>query len=154
MGFRLQMSRQKSETSMKSRMSRDGSISHLNGCKRQKDRDLRDNITEKNRLVLYNIRASRQKVVCWLYIIFWRFLMSQVVTLLWIWKLSWNWAYHGVNVSPWGSTVCIWILQCDADLYSAWVWTMLLFKPRSWCVYCPMGTMTQLICKGKMRIEK
>ena len=27
--------------------------------------------------------------------------------------------------------------------------TMVLFKPRSWCVYCPMGTMTQLICKGK-----
>ena len=26
---------------------------------------------------------------------------------------------------------------------------MLLFKPRSWCVYCPMGTMTQLICKAK-----
>lgn len=23
------------------------------------------------------------------------------------------------------------------------------FKPRSWCVYCPMGTMTQLICKAK-----
>lgn len=27
--------------------------------------------------------------------------------------------------------------------------TMVLFKPRSWCVYCPMGTMTQLICKAK-----
>ena len=27
--------------------------------------------------------------------------------------------------------------------------TMLLFKPRSWCVYCPMGTMTQLICKAR-----
>ena len=26
---------------------------------------------------------------------------------------------------------------------------MVLFKPRSWCVYCPMGTMTQLICKAK-----
>ena len=24
---------------------------------------------------------------------------------------------------------------------------MALFKPRSWCVFCPMGTMTQLICK-------
>lgn len=23
--------------------------------------------------------------------------------------------------------------------------TMILFKPRSWCVYCPMGTMTQLV---------
>lgn len=29
--------------------------------------------------------------------------MSQVVTLLWIWKLSWNWAYHGENVSPWAA---------------------------------------------------
>jgi hypothetical protein len=28
---------------------------------------------------------------------------------------------------------------------------MLLFKPRSWCVYCPMGTMTQGICKLKNR---
>ena len=27
--------------------------------------------------------------------------------------------------------------------------TMLLYKPRSWCVYCPMGTMTQLICQAK-----
>ena len=27
--------------------------------------------------------------------------------------------------------------------------TMILFKPRSWCVYCPMGTMTQLICRIK-----
>ena len=24
-------------------------------------------------------------------------------------------------------------------------------QPRSWCVYCPMGTMTQLICKAKNR---
>ena len=31
--------------------------------------------------------------------------------------------------------------------------TMVLLKPRSWCVYCPMGTMTQLICRGKHRGE-
>ena len=29
--------------------------------------------------------------------------------------------------------------------------TMLLFKPRSWCVYCPMGTMTQVICELKCK---
>ena len=29
--------------------------------------------------------------------------------------------------------------------------TLLLFKPRSWCVYCPMGTITQLICRWKHR---
>ena len=27
--------------------------------------------------------------------------------------------------------------------------TMALFRPRSWCVYCPMGMATQLICKVK-----
>ena len=29
--------------------------------------------------------------------------------------------------------------------------TMLLYKPKSWCVYCPMGTMTQLISKSKYK---
>ena len=28
---------------------------------------------------------------------------------------------------------------------------MALFKPRSWCVFCPMSTMTQTICKIKTR---
>ncbi|MFR6361903.1 hypothetical protein [Amedibacterium intestinale] len=26
---------------------------------------------------------------------------------------------------------------------------MLLYRPRTWCAYCPMGTMTQTICKLK-----
>lgn len=45
----------------------------------------------------------------------------------------------------------LWILQCDADFHRFFGGgvTMVLFKPRSWCVYCPMGTMTQLICKVK-----
>jgi len=32
--------------------------------------------------------------------------------------------------------------------------TMVLFKPRSWCVYCPMGTITQLISKVKYNPNK
>ena len=31
--------------------------------------------------------------------------------------------------------------------------TMVFFRPRSWCVYCPMGTMTQGICQLKHRKE-
>lgn len=27
--------------------------------------------------------------------------------------------------------------------------TNTLFKPRTWCSFCPMGTMTQMICKIK-----
>ena len=28
---------------------------------------------------------------------------------------------------------------------------MALFQPRTWCSFCPMGTMTQTICKLKAR---
>ena len=28
---------------------------------------------------------------------------------------------------------------------------MVLFRPRSWCAFCPMGTMTQSICKLRNR---
>ena len=34
------------------------------------------------------------------------------------------------------------------------VLTMLAYKPRSWCVYCPMGTMTQMICRMKAGAKK
>lgn len=73
--------------------------------------------------------------------------LRQVVTLLWTFKLPWHWAYHGTAVAPW-------VVQFGFGFYSVMLTstvlgmiTMVFFKPRSWCVYCPMGTMTQLICK-------
>ena len=75
--------------------------------------------------------------------------LKQVVTLLWTFKLPWHWAYHG-SALPAGA------VQFAFGFYSVMLTstvlgllTMVLFKPRSWCVYCPMGTMTQLICKAK-----
>lgn len=75
--------------------------------------------------------------------------LRQVVKLLWTFKLPWHWAYHAASVKPW-------VAQFAFGFYSVMLTstvlgfiTMLLFKPRSWCVYCPMGTMTQLICKAK-----
>ena len=77
--------------------------------------------------------------------------LKQVVQLLWTMKLPWHWAYHGTLIAPW-------VAQFSFGFYSVMLTstvlgfvTMLLFKPRSWCVYCPMGTMTQLICKAKKR---
>ncbi|MCM1988302.1 4Fe-4S binding protein [Oceanirhabdus seepicola] len=74
--------------------------------------------------------------------------MKEVVTLLWTFKMPWNW----VNVS----TVTPWIAQFAFGFYSVMLTstilgliTMALYKPRSWCVYCPMGTMTQGICTLK-----
>lgn len=75
--------------------------------------------------------------------------LKQVVKLLWTFKLPWHWAYHGTAAAPW-------VVQFSFGFYSVMLTstvlgliTMLLFKPRSWCVYCPMGTMTQLICRTK-----
>lgn len=75
--------------------------------------------------------------------------LHQVVKLLWTIKVPWNFAYHGTLIAPW-------VAQFSFGFYSVMLTstilgllTMVLFKPRSWCVYCPMGTMTQLICKAK-----
>ena len=75
--------------------------------------------------------------------------LRQAVTLLWTFRLPWNWAYGGQAPAPW-------IAQFAFGFYSVMLTstvlglvTMILFKPRSWCVYCPMGTMTQLICRAK-----
>ncbi len=74
--------------------------------------------------------------------------LTETVTLLWTFKLPWHWANH-TRVAPW-------IAQFAFGFYGVMLTstvlgflTMGLFKPRSWCVYCPMGTMTQGICKIK-----
>lgn len=71
--------------------------------------------------------------------------LNKAITLLWVWKLPWNW----VNTS----FVTPWVAQFAFGFYSIMITstilgliTMMLYKPRSWCVYCPMGTMTQGIC--------
>ncbi len=77
--------------------------------------------------------------------------LRQTVTLLWTFKLSWHWAYHGTLLSPGTAQFAFGFYSIMLTSTILGLATMILFKPRSWCVYCPMGTMTQLICKGKAR---
>lgn len=79
--------------------------------------------------------------------------LRQVVTLLWTFKLPWEFAYVNTNLP-------LWVSQFAFGLYSIMFTssvlgfiTMVLFRPRSWCAYCPMGTMTQCICTVKKNIE-
>lgn len=74
----------------------------------------------------------------------------EVVTLLWVFKLPWQWTNT--------SFVSAGIAQFAFGFYGVMLTstvlgliTMVVYKPRSWCVYCPMGTMTQGICKIKYR---
>lgn len=75
--------------------------------------------------------------------------LGEVVTLLWTFRLPWHWAYHGTAVAPWVAQFAFGFYSVMLTSTVLGVLTMALFKPRSWCVYCPMGTMTQLICKAK-----
>jgi hypothetical protein len=74
--------------------------------------------------------------------------LRQVVTLLWTFKLPWHWAYP-VTVTPWVAQFAFGFYSVMLTSTVLGLITMALFKPRSWCVYCPMGTMTQAICKLK-----
>ena len=75
--------------------------------------------------------------------------LKQAVTLLWTFKLPWQWAYHGTLFHPGVAQFAFGFYSVMLTSTVLGLITMALFKPRSWCVYCPMGTMTQLICKVK-----
>ena len=75
--------------------------------------------------------------------------LKQAVTLFWTFKLPWHWAYHGTLFSPGVAQFAFGFYSLMLTSTLLGLITMVLFKPRSWCVYCPMGTMTQMICKIK-----
>lgn len=77
--------------------------------------------------------------------------MKEIVKLLWTFKLPWNFAYHGTLFAPWVAQFAFGFYSVMLTSTVLGLITMMLFKPRSWCVYCPMGTMTQGICKLKNR---
>jgi polyferredoxin len=78
--------------------------------------------------------------------------LKEAVTLLWAFKFPWDWADTSM-VAPWMAQFAFGFYGVMLTSTLLGLLTMLLFKPRSWCVYCPMGTMTQGICQIKHRKE-
>lgn len=79
--------------------------------------------------------------------------LKEIVTILWTFKVPWTFAYKGTVISDG-------IAQFAFGMYSIMLTssilgfiTMLLYRPRSWCTYCPMGTMTQGISKLKKGVK-
>lgn len=75
--------------------------------------------------------------------------LKQAVKLLWTFTLPWRFAYHGTLFAPWVAQFAFGFYSVMLTSTVLGLITMILFKPRSWCVYCPMGTMTQSICRLK-----
>lgn len=74
--------------------------------------------------------------------------LSASITLLWTVRIPWFVKSGAPD----------WILQFAYGFYSLMltstmlgILTMLVYKPRTWCVYCPMGTMIQMVCRVKKR---
>lgn len=73
--------------------------------------------------------------------------LTEAIKLLWTFRIPWDWAYTA-GAAP------DWVAQFSFGFYSLMLTStiigllvMILFKPRTWCSFCPMGTMTQAICK-------
>lgn len=79
--------------------------------------------------------------------------LDQTVSLLWTFKLPWHWAYSA-NAAPGFAQFAFGFYSIMLTSTVLGIITMILYKPRSWCVYCPMGTMTQGICLLKNRRER
>ena len=76
--------------------------------------------------------------------------LQPFIKLFWTFKFPWNWISYG-SVFP------LWFIQFAFGFYSMMLTStliglmvMILYKPRTWCVFCPMGTTTQLICRAKV----
>lgn len=78
--------------------------------------------------------------------------LREAVTLLWVFKLPWQWADVSMT-APWAAQFAFGFFGVMLTSTILGLATMLLFRPRSWCVYCPMGTMTQGICRLKLGKE-
>lgn len=77
--------------------------------------------------------------------------LTETVKLFWTFRVPWQWAYTA-------GTTADWIAQFSFGFYSLMLTStliglivMVLYKPRTWCTFCPMGTMTQSVCKIKHR---
>lgn len=79
--------------------------------------------------------------------------LRQTVTLLWVFKLPWQWAKVDM-VAPWAAQFAFGFYGVMMTSTVLGLATMAMFRPRSWCVYCPMGTMTQGICMLKQKKEE
>ena len=75
--------------------------------------------------------------------------LREAIKLFWTFRVPWSWTYTA-------GTVTDWVAQFSFGFYSLMLTSLLLglivmvlYMPRTWCAFCPMGTMTQGICKLK-----
>lgn len=77
--------------------------------------------------------------------------LREVIKLFWTVKVPWGWTYSAGTVPEWAAQFSFGFYSLMLTSLLLGLFAMIFFKPRSWCAFCPMGTMTQGICKIRNR---
>lgn len=75
--------------------------------------------------------------------------LREFITVLWAFKIPWSFAFSGISISHGFAQFAFGMYSVMLTSSIIGFVTMLLYRPRSWCTFCPMGTMTQGISKLK-----
>lgn len=72
------------------------------------------------------------------------------IKLFWKFKVPWPFAID-TTITPWVNQFALGFYSLMLTSTLIGVIVMILYKPRTWCSFCPMGTMTQTICAIKAK---
>lgn len=76
--------------------------------------------------------------------------LHETLHLLWTFDVPWHWAYP-MEIEAGRAQFAFGLYGIMMTSLILGIILTLLFRPRTWCVFCPMGNMTQLISKAKNR---
>ena len=79
--------------------------------------------------------------------------LRELVRLFWTFDVPWRWTNTSF-VAPGVAQFAFGFYGMMLTAMLIGLIMMMIFKPNSWCVICPMGTMTQGICKIKHRNDE
>jgi len=77
--------------------------------------------------------------------------LNEAIKLLWTFNVPWGWTYTAGIVPDWVAQYSFGFYGLMLTSVILGLVVMALFKPRTWCAFCPMGTMTQGICQLKAK---
>ncbi len=77
--------------------------------------------------------------------------LREAVQLFWSFRVPWDWAYSAGTVPPWAAQFSFGLYGLMLTSLLLGLVLMVLYRPRTWCAVCPMGAMTQSVCKLRCR---
>lgn len=77
--------------------------------------------------------------------------LKEAIKLFWTFRVPWDWTYSAGIIPDWAAQYGFGFYGLMLTSLLIGLIVMVLYKPRTWCTFCPMGTMTQGICKVRNR---